>query len=299
MLKKTIGAMALAMTMTAGTATADIWADADTAFADRLNDREAIAEARTLYKEILETATGPDALRAASQLGRLAIYEGEMLLPKSASEERMEIFSDCWCRDPRVSGLIVPEGDCREPGFVDAISPENLGEEHPAYYYFHGVCMAYWGEQASLRQKLAFTSWITWSIDEGQQTDTRFDGGGIHRLTAGVYSNPQADLLGIYQPEYALEEIYKALRSEAYPGDPSNGASYYDNWKGLIEVLMELDRNDEAIEALEEALPELQELIEEDELPAGRGPEAIYNYKSMKKFYEELTGDEWEDDLDL
>lgn len=295
MFRTVIPALILMTSFVATSAHADIWAEADGFYADRKNNRSAIASARSLYKEILVTATGTDALRAASQLGRLAIYEGEMLLPKTASAARKEIFGDCWCKQPRVGGLIVPSGSCREPGFIDSISPQNLGEEHPAYYYFFGVCLAYWGEQGSLREKLAFSGDVTRAVDKGQALDTRFDGGGIHRLAAGVYSNPQADLLGLYQPDYALEEIQKALRVAAYPGDPSTGAAYYDNWQGMIQVLRELQEYDEAIAVMEEVLPELQELIEDDALPRGREPEAIFNYKMLKSHWQDLTSEVWED----
>src|SRR5690606_37194782 len=115
--------------------------------------------------------------------------------------------------------------------------------------------------------------------------DTRFEGGGLHRLAAGVYSNPQARLLGLYQPDYAFEEIQKALRAEAYPGDPSSGALYYDNWQGMIQVMRELEETDEAIAVMEDTIAELQERIADESLPQGREAEAIFNYKKLKEHW--------------
>src|SRR5262245_59649748 len=95
--------MALA---SANSALAVDWSAADAAFAQREGNRAKIAEARTKYLEILgQVSESADRLRAVAQLGRLAIYEGEMVLPKTARDERREIFSQCWCKQPKVTGV--------------------------------------------------------------------------------------------------------------------------------------------------------------------------------------------------
>lgn len=275
------------------------WSAADALYAQRQDNRAVIAQARAAYLTLLGQATETaDKLRAVSQLGRLAVYEGEMILPKDASAERRAIFQECWCADPRVSLLGV--GSCAREGFVDAIHPDRIGQNHPAYHYFHGVCLAYWGEQGSLPEKLAFTSWISRDIRNGQAVDQRYEGGGINRLAAGLWSNPATRPLGIYNPQDALRAIDQALTAQAYPGDPSSGSSYYDNWQGKATVLLQLHADDpsgghlQAVTDLTTSkLAEMDEKIEDDDLPARRGAEFHFNYKKLKEHYHQATGQDW------
>lgn len=278
------------------------WSAADALYAQRENNRPLIAEARTKYLELLNQATEKaDKIYAVAQLGRLAIYEGEMLLPKNARADRRAIFSQCWCSSPHVSGIPpFVSGSCQADGFVAKISPEALGETHPAYSYFHGVCMAYWGEQGTLSEKLAFTNWIKTDIEKGQTLDTRYEGGGINRLAAGLYSNPATKPLGIYNPTQALQAIDKALQEQPYPGDPSGGASYYDNWNGKAEVLLQLHSDDpsggykdQVADMTTDKLTEMDEKIQDEDLPQQRGPEFNFNYKKLKSEYKTSTGSEW------
>lgn len=278
------------------------WSQADALFNQRKDNRAVIAQARTAYLGLLNQATTKaDKLRAVAQLGRLAVYEGEMVLPKNASADRKAVFSQCWCAQPRVSGIPpFVSGSCSSPGFVDKISPAALGEEHPAYFYFHGVCLAYWGEQGTLSEKLAFTPKVVDDIEKGQTLDTRYEGGGIGRLAAGVYSNPAARPLGLYKPNEALELIDAALAEQPFPGDPSNGSSYYDNWQGKASVLIQLHDDNpnggfrqQGIDMVTDKLTEMEEKIADDDLPAERSAEFHFNYKKLKEHYRTLTGQDW------
>jgi len=195
---------------------------------------------------------------------------------------------------------LLGSGSCREDGFVEAISPDAIGEDHPSYHYFKGVCMAYWGEQATLFQKLAFTSHIEYHIEQGMELSHRYEGAGILRLAAGLYSNPQTQALGIYDVHYAKEAIDSAVEQQAYPGDPSDGSQYYDNWNGMVQVLRQLHADepdagweDEAIATCEEILGEMDYRIEEDDLPSGREAEFKFNYNKIKEWYKEMTGQDW------
>lgn len=276
------------------------WTQADSLFARRGSGRAVVAEARQAYVALLGQATIPaDKLRAASQLGRLAIYEGEMLLPRTASSERRQIFGQCWCSDPRVAGL-PPRGTCASPGFIDKISPANLGETHPAYYYFHGVCLSLWSEQASLGERIAFSSAIKADIDSGLTTDTRFEGGGIKRLQAGVQSNPATKALGFFSIATALSAIDDATSSEPYPGDPLAGSQYFENWSMKIKVLLQAHEEepnggwrDQALDLLVDKLNEMDEKIADDVLPVGRAPEFLQTYAVMKERYRTITGSDW------
>jgi hypothetical protein len=294
-----LAAAALALTCAAQTAFAIDWNQADALYAQREGNRQVIAQARTAYLAILNQATEKaDKIRAVAQLGRLAVYEGEMILPKTARDERRAIFEQCWCADPRVS--LLGSGSCHAPGFVDKISPAAIGESHPAYTYFRSICLAYWGEQGTLPEKLAFTSKLTETLDQGRALDTRYEGAGILRVAAGVYSNPATRPLGIYNPEEALSIADQALSSQPYPGDPSGGANYYDNWQGKVSVLIQLHADDpnggygqQAQELAQQKLTEMDEKLADDDLPEARGPEFKHFYKKIKEQYHDLTGQDW------
>ncbi len=253
------------MSFASAAVAADQWTDADTFYAARENNRANIAEARSRYVTILSAATtNADKLRAASQLGRLAIYEGEMVLPKDNTTERKAIFRDCW------------------DNFAEKINPTAVGE-NAAYYYFKGVCLAYWGEAAGPLASLPHVPTLNRMIEGGVRVDERFEGAGVHRLAAGVYSNRAARGVGLYQPERAVNHAERMVTLPAFPGDPSSGAEYYDNWRGLGLVYEEVGRVEDAKSTLEEKIAELEELVLANTLPAGRGPEAKWNLSQMQE----------------
>ena len=257
----------------ASVARADQWAAADAAYAAREANRPKIAEARAGYVTILNAATTEgDKLRAASQLGRRAIYEGEMVLPKTATADRKQIFSDCW------------------QTFAEKIKPGTNGvQENPAYYYFKGVCLAYWGEAAGPLASLPHVPMLKSLIAGGLTQDKRFEGGGILRLQAGVFSNKQAVAVGLYKPDEALAAAQQAVVQGAYPGDPSGGADYYDNWRSLALTQAEKGLKADAIGTLNEKIAELQDLVNNDALPEGRAPEAKWNLQEMKDHLARLS----------
>lgn len=281
----------------------DIFTQADLLFEQREDSRTKIAAARTAYTALLGQVSGDQLVYAVSQLGRLSIYEGEMLLPKTARNERREIFEKCWCEEPSVS--ILGAGSCRKPGFVEKIKTVN-GKEHPAYYYFKGVCLAYWGEQGSSIEKLAFVGQIEAAVQKAPTVDyelikgTDFEGGGAYRLAAGFYSNPAAAILGYYKPDVAFTAINNAITAPASVGDPSDGSQYFDNHQGKVQVLIELNNkypNDgwkqKAIDYTTEYLGNMADIIDFDSFPAGRKPEFMFNFKMMKTHYRTLTGQDW------
>lgn len=246
------------------------WETADHLYEQRLNNRANIAKARNAYLHLLPTLkTAQDKIRAVSQLGRLAIYEGEMILPKTAYAERKAIFSQCW------------------DGFVEHIHPSKVGK-HVAYYYFKGVCLSYWSEASGTFAALRKVSTVLDLLKNGMAADTRFEGGGMYRLAAGIYSNTKASPLGLYKPEVALQMIDKALKTRPYPGDPHAGANWFDNWYGRAFVLRELGRKTEAKKLLQAKIAELEELKEFDELPKGRAAEAIWCLGAMKAMLRSL-----------
>ena len=227
MQKSIILSVALAALSLAPAAKADVFAQADAAYAQRENNHEAIATARADYLAVLNgNSNRAQKIYAATQLGRLAIYEGEQLTPKSDTDTRKAIFSDCW------------------QNWVEKINPSAVGE-NPAYYYFKGVCIAYWGEVVSPILAIPKLPVLNDMIAKGKVgSNADFEGGGIWRLAAGVHSNPKAKPIpGAYQPQAAIEEIANALASQGLKDARANekvtGQKFYENWRGKATVALE------------------------------------------------------------
>jgi len=279
----------------------DPWADAQQMFDARAESREKIQTARGMYQDLLKGAVTPaEKIQAVSQLGRLALYEGEITLSDDDVEGRKSIFSQCFCASPKVTYNPLPSPSCESPGFVDAISPKNLGENHPAFHYFRAMCTAYWGEVAQPMEKLAYVSWLKEDIAAGQTLDTRFEGGGILRVAAGVYVNPKASVVQLYNPELAIQMATQALASGPFPGSPSSGIHYYENYAILAKALKQMDADrpdsgfkEKAIAKTTSALKEMDERIEFEDLPVGREPEFKWYYSQIKNIYKELTALDW------
>jgi hypothetical protein len=303
--KLTLMKMVLGLSIATGWSPAqgadDPWSEAQQLFDARAEGRAKIKMAREKYLGLLGGATSTaEKIQAVSQLGRLALYEGEIILSKDDVEGRKAIFTQCFCASPKVTYNPLPRPSCESPGFVDAISPSKLGESHPAFHYFRAMCTGYWGEIAQPMEKLAYVSWLKEDIAAGQTLDTRFEGGGILRVAAGVYVNPAAAVVQLYNPELAVNMATQALSAGAYPGSPSTGAEYYENHAILANSLQQLDSDrpqsgfkEKAIAKAESALKEMDERIEFEDLPAGREPEFKWYYSQLKKVYKELTNLEW------
>lgn len=253
-------------------AKADQWTEADALFAEREDDRAKIAQARAKYVAILDTATAKqDKIRAAVQIGRLAAYEGEMLLPKSAKAEREEIFGDCWRTH------------------LEKISPAAVGEKTPEYYYYKGACLAWWSEAVGTARALLNIELAKRILSESLALDTRFEGGGAHRLAAGVKSNPAArPLPGLYDIAEAEEQIYQALDATAYPGDANNGKTYYENMRGIFTVLVEAGKKDQAKAKAKEFIGVMERAVRIRRLPKGREAESRWVLAKLKVEVEAL-----------
>lgn len=247
------------------------FATADALFQRRAEGREVVAQARSAYMDLLTHVSSPsEKIRAAGQLGRLAIYEGDMLLPKDQTEDRKSIFRQCW------------------DDFIERISPAAVGE-NGEYYFFKGMCLAFWGEAAGTLQSLPQVPALLGSINQGKEKGfTDIEGGGIHRLAAGVYSNEKARPLGLFKPEEALADINKSLESQGTPGGTS-GKNFFENWRIKGRVLVALGRKDEARSLMNEKIAEITSLIENDELPQGREPETLWVLASLKTEVSQLN----------
>ena len=236
---------------------------ADALFVKRADGAAATQAARAAYDQLLPGLSNADLVYAVSRIGQLDIYAGDVLLPKSAKEERRAIFNRC---------------------FDDAllkIKPELVGET-PQFYYWRGTCLAFWAESASPIERLMKVQDMKKMIAGGLALDRRYYGGGILRLAAGLYSNPMARPVGLYNPDDALVKVTEALAGAAYPGDANDGSSYYANARYKVETLRELNRKSEALELATTAIAEIEELTAAGALPIGIEPETAFELGNLR-----------------
>jgi hypothetical protein len=269
---------------------------ADSLFAQRESSRGVIAEARQAYLEILGmTADVNEKIRAAEQLGKLAIYEGELLLPKSDSAGRQAIFGECWCKEAS-----IVRRACTTPGFIEQISPKAIGRMVPAYAYYYGACLGYWGESANLMQKAAFSGELGNAVKSGISIEeSAYEGGGVHRLAGSVWSNPLARAVGLYDIDGAYREIEQAIAAPAYQ-DQHPGSLYFENIMIKLKIMSVLDGarsgegwKDKAIQLADDTLADMADRVDLGKVPVGREPEFRVIQTRIEQFYQEQSGKSW------
>jgi len=273
-LAKITAILSFSALLSSGVAFAGIFDAADAAFAQRENNLAKIAEARTAYKNVLNAVDGDERVYAVEQLGKLAFYEGDLLTSLDQNPaRRTAIFADC-----------------RE--FVETIA--NMSEAVTQYHYWKLQCTAFWVQSAPLLSRLAqigaikryFNSIVGDNIEPRPEVgiDTRYMGGGIYRVIAGVIKDDLSSLVRSDLPNRAkaLDLADKAIASSAYPGDDNAGDSYYSNFRGRGDVLNRLGRKDEAKAWLNKYIGEIDELIAGNELPVGLEAETKAEQAMMK-----------------
>lgn len=237
--------------------------EADALFARRSQGSEATKAARTAYENALPQLSNQNLVYAVSRMAQLDVYAGEILLPKSAKDQRRAIFERC-------HDELLPK-----------IKPEVVGET-AQYFYWSGTCLAFWAEAMNPIERAFKVPALKRALNGGFAQDTRYYGGGIKRLAAAVWSNPGARPVGLYKPEEALVKINEALASEAYPGDSNQGSSYYTNYKYKVTVLKELGRRAEALAVATTAISEIEELETANSLPAQLEPETLFELANLR-----------------
>ncbi len=298
-LRRLLGRLSVVGLLFTGTlAQAADFSRADSLFAQRENNRAVIAEARQAYFEILgATSDVNEKIRAVEQLGKLAIYEGELLLPKSDTAGRQAIFGECWCKETS-----IVRRSCTTPGFMEQISPKALGRTVPAYAYFYGACLGYWGESANLMQKAAFSGELGSAVKSGIGIDeAAYEGGGVHRLAGSVWSNPLARAVGLYDIDGAYREIEQAIASPSYQ-DQHPGSLYFENIMIKLKIMSVLDGarsgegwKEKAIQLADDTLADMADRVDLGKVPAGREPEFRVIQGRIEQFYREQAGKSWSD----
>lgn len=235
---------------------------ADELFAQREGSLENTLAARDAYKAIVaEGVTGAELERAVEGMARTYVYQGEVLTGKVSDEDveaRRTIFRECW-KDT-----------------MPLIAPEKLGFESPVYYYFMGSCLAYYGEVSGTLENLGNIGRLTRAIDGGLaiQGGPEYEGGGLKRVKAAIISNEKVKPLpgGLYNPEEALTLIDEAILTEPY-GDSPDGFFFCENYRRKYNVLIELERNDDAVALAEQTLVDFDLYLSEELIPSSMIPE--------------------------
>jgi hypothetical protein len=226
----------IVMIMAAGSAVSLVAQGADLSQAEALYQKrgegfDAAMAAKQAYEAQLDALSGQELISAMGRIGELYLYAGSMATDKSDKAKRLQVF-----------------GECEKA--MERINPATVGE-NPQYYYFKAACVAYYAESGSLLDKLARVDYfkkgkdkdlIYTAIEKGFNT---FMAGGVYRTGAGVYSNQQASLVGLYNPEEAISMTKAAL---ALPADAENhtGEDFCENHRYLAQAYLGLKNPDKA-----------------------------------------------------
>jgi tetratricopeptide (TPR) repeat protein len=241
-----------------------IFQNADNLFKQRDNNLKAVTDARNAYLQIYANARGMDLVYAVQQLGRLAQYEGMYLVPTRDRARKARIFDQC-----------------RE--WTDALANDETLVTY--YVYWRMACSSLFMKYATLTQRLGAIGELRTRFDEvvGEDleirpeinVDPRYMGGGIFRVLAGIYVNTSGNMLRDTLPdeEKAFTMVSRALAAHPYPGTQLWGTDFYTNYTSKAQVLEALGQIADAELLLEEAIEEIQERIDDDDLPEGLEPE--------------------------
>ncbi len=226
---------------------------ADALFKQRDNNLSAIAQARGLYEQALNSSSSKeDLMHAVERLGKLAYYEGDLLLAQNESSKRAQVFSKCL-------------------EYVESISPAQIGKTG-AYFYWKTACLALWGRAAGMFAAAGRLGELKESMKQGLALDPDYAGGGMDRVIATI--NLRASWLsGLQDYNAALEHINKAV---------VKGPQYFNVYIVKAEILKALDRDNEALVVLETAKRELEKLIATNNLPTDLEAESRIFLKQIK-----------------
>jgi hypothetical protein len=222
-----------------------------------------ITAARNALESVLPRLSPVQKLAAVTHLNRLDFYEGLLI---TDTDKKKVLFQACIDRS-----LIFPQTS-------------------PDYYYWRAGCKGLWAEANGIISSLRLSGEVESLLLQGRAIDPRFDGGGFDRMLAFVYL-----LVPIINPFGPTRDVNKALASAeaaiaspAYSGeaDPSSatGDYFYNAYSIRGRALAALDRKDEAIATVREAISR----IEQGDLPVGREPETFEFLKELKKTLADL-----------
>lgn len=242
--------------------------DADTAFAERENNRKEIQKALGLYNKALREATNlDDKIYAVEQIGRLANYENS-ILPSGRSEKKYKIKLFKNCLDA-----------------ADLIGPKKIKEKLVSHYYVKALCLAQWARANGITTSLSRTKELIGYITVGRKMDASYEGGGFDRLLAAIYINlPPINPFGPARDyKKSLSHSTSAIKSAAYEGafnpEFETGVYYFNAYGYQATALAKTGKKAKAIATLKSVIAR----IEKGDINEDRKPETLVDLKSLKE----------------
>ena len=251
------------------------FSEADALFAKRGESFQAATAARNAYASAFSQVSGDDLIYAATQTSRLDIYRGDNY--NIDNKARRSVYDACL-------------------GDIDRIKSDNQ-----VYYYYYVSCVGLRGKYAANAIDRARWGVALKAVEGAALNSTRengvlvggFEAGGVLRALAGIRANFSARLLGLFDPNQAVEYATLALESEGgvyrpFP-DFLSGYDYYENHYYLVYALIakaiensDLSVADEAKTFAVDTIEEINELESEDSLPKGREVESRFSRKRIQ-----------------
>ncbi len=230
------------------------FSDADKHFVKRENSQEDVKQAMELYDAALSRVSGDDLVYAVGQIAHLDYYKGDILTNSGDSTTREEIFSHCLDK-------------------VELISSSNINQEVGAYYYWKAACRAMWAQAVGTRA-MPFIKELRQNLYRGMEVGPTYMRGGIYRIAAAVFTvDERLSWFNLYSPERSIEFIDTSLEQ---------ATDIYFAYSIKAFALKALNRNDEAIQLLQEKIAALSKSINDNTLDPSYAPENKFELERMK-----------------
>lgn len=208
-------------------------------FDKREESRDHIHEAQRIYLKIIKDKKEKLENRnlALSMYARLAIFEGEVATEFHGvtNKESEKIFDAC----------------------IDAteyLDPDKVGVQTAEYTYYRLVCIGLWGNHikkaklvvAGLKRMMEIKKLVAY----GQAHFKEYDNYGFDRIEAGIYVHDESlAKFGLWDPPRSLRLVDEAIK---------NGQEIHVSCLLKAQVLLVMDRKDEAIESIKIGITSLQ-----------------------------------------
>lgn len=195
---------------------------ADTLFAQRENNLDAIHEAMALYAQILtNSGDKSEQLYAMNKLGRLCYYEGELLTPYEDAKKRMTIFSKCQAWAEQVNSA-----------------------------YWKAFSLGLWSSSAGYAAAWWYLDDLKEAIQRALIEDVITDDGGIFRILGALYASA---------PELAQYDLYDLNQAMAYANRALEfGSNRLESYAVVAYVLHKQGKEETAKEYLKTATVNLK-----------------------------------------
>lgn len=247
-----------AMWMLALSASAFDYSEADALFDARSPTLEGVAQAKKLYVSAVKQTKGDERVHAAERYAQLAFYEGALVLEKGNEDKQTKIF-----------------GNCQK--VVETISPRNLGEKHPAYYYWKSTCLGMYLRSIDQMDAINYIGDFKNLIVAGLKLreSRTYENGGMFRVASAAYmANEMLAMFGLYDLRKALQYADAAMKL----GPQVAGGKLLK-----AKVLHKLNRDSQADGILEDLVQELEAAVENNSLDPKSGPEDLFVLKMAKE----------------